>query len=143
MIRDYSPRDFEAIKRIHEASGLPYQLPQMNISTPKGVKKAPLWLVTKVLEVDGTVRAALGSWIQVELYCWIDKSDWTDAEGKHLALQLLEKETMRELYLKGIEHATLWLPPDMERFGQRLVEDFGFQRTDGWVTYSKHTGRSQ
>lgn len=132
MIRDYELKDFEDIKRIHTNSGIPYVLPNLN---------APLFIVTKVLEVEGTVRCALGAWVQTELYCWMDDSEWSDAEGKHLALQLLEKETMRDLYLKGIDHAVLWLPPNMERFGERLVDDFGFQKCqDGWVTYSKHTG---
>lgn len=140
MIRDYEPRDLEAIKRIHAESGLPYHLPQMNVDTPEGPRKAPLWLVTKVLEIDGAVRAALGSWIQVELFCWIDKSDWTDAEGKMLALHLLEKELMQELWLRGIEHAVLFVPPGMERFAKRLEEDFGFEEvSDGWRTYAKQT----
>lgn len=132
MIRNYEPRDFEEIKRIHAESGMPYVLPDTN---------SPLFIITKVLEVEGKVRCALGAWLQVELYCWMDKSEWTDAEGKHLALQVLERETMKDLYLKGIDHAVLWLPPNMERFGERLVQDFGFQKCqDGWCTFSKRTG---
>lgn len=144
MIRNYEPKDFEAIKRIHSESGLPYQLPTMNVKTPTGeIKQAPLWLVTKVLEVDGVVRAALGSWIQVELYFWIDKSDWTDPEGKLLAAKVLEKAVMEEVWLKGVEHAALWLPPNMDRFGKRLVDDFGFDKIeDGWTVYAKQTGRA-
>lgn len=111
---------------------MPYVLPDTN---------SPLFIVTKIIEVEGKVRCALGAWLQVELYCWMDKSDWTDAEGKHLALQVLERETMKDLYLKGIDHAVLWLPPNMERFGERLVQDFGFKKCkDGWCTFSKRTG---
>lgn len=143
QIRDYKPTDLDEIVRIHAESGLPYELPEMNVKTKDGVKQAPLWLVTKVLEIDGRVRAALGSWIQVELYFWLDKSGWTDAEGKMLATKLLQQEVLKEVYLKGVEHAVLWLPPNMERFGERLVDDFGFQKCqDGWATYSKHTGRA-
>ena len=141
MIRNYEPKDFEDIKRIHAESKLPYHLPQMNVSTSEGDKPAPLWLVTKVLEVNGKVRAALGSWVQVELFCWIDKSEWTDAEGKMLALQVLEFEVMKDLWLKGVEHAVLFLPPNMERFAKRLEENFGFEEvgSDGWRVYAKQT----
>lgn len=144
-IRDYTPADFEAIIRIHAENGLPYTLPQINsldLETQE-VKKAPLWIVTKVLEVDGAVRMALGSWIQVELYLWIDKGDWATPEFKHHAIDAIKNSVFKDLWLKGIEHATLWLPPQFKRFGKRLEKDFGFTCTssEGWLTYSARTGQ--
>jgi hypothetical protein len=140
MLRDYRPEDFETIKRIHADSKFPYQPPQMNVDTPEGTKLAPLWLVTKVLEVDGVVRAALGSWIQVELFLWLDKSDWTDAKGKMVATQQLETAVLHELWLKGIDHAVLFVPPGLNRWARRLEEDFGFIEVgDGWRTFAKRT----
>jgi hypothetical protein len=140
-IRNYEPSDFEEIKRIHAESGLPYNLPALNVTTDSGTKRHPLWLVTKVLEIEGKVRAAFGAWIQVELFAWLDKSDWTDPEGKLLALHALEIEVMKDVYLNGVEHAVLFLPPGLERFGERLSEDYGFTEIgNGWKTYAKAAG---
>jgi len=143
-LRDYRPSDFKDIKRIHEERDLPYPLPEINTIDPDTMeeKKAPLWIVTKVIEDDnGVVRMALGSWIQVELYLWIDKSDWATPLAKHLCVNALKRSVFEELYLKGIDHAVLWLPPQFKRFGRRLERDFGFICTssDGWMTYSART----
>lgn len=131
VIRDYRPKDFEAIKRIHEASGLDYNLPELD---------RPIFIVKKVMEVDGVVRAALATYIQAELYLWLDKSDWGDPEQKFLAIKALDREVMEETWLKGVDCAVLWLPPNMESFAKRLTKDFGFTKDrDGWVTFSKPT----
>ena len=131
VLRDYEPTDLEAVKAIHEASGIDYKLPDLS---------SPLFLVTKVLVVDGIVRAAGGLYLQLECYLWLDRSDWADPEQKLLAIRALDRATMREAWLKGIDCACLWLPPGMGRFGERLIEDLGFTKDrDGWVSYSKKT----
>jgi len=144
MIRNYKPEDFEAVKRIHEDNQLPYPLPSINVadSSTGELKKAPLWLITKVIEHEGVVRMVLGSWVQVELYLWVDKSDWATPAVKHLCVDALKKEVFHDLWLNGIEHAVLWLPPQFKRFGKRLEKDFGFTCTsnEGWLTYSARTG---
>lgn len=130
IIRNYEPEDLVEIQRIHKELNLDYALPNLS---------SPLWVVTKVLEVDGKVRAALGAWVQVELYLLLDKSNWADPKGKLEALKELDKHVVNDLYwLKGIEQACLWLPPNMGRFGKRLKKEFGFTPDrDGWVVYSK------
>jgi hypothetical protein len=132
IIRDYvHETDFEAVKKIHDSTEIDYQMPDLS---------SKLWLVTKVLEVDGIVRTALGTYIQVELYLWMDKSDWASPEEKHLAIKLIEEETLNEAWLRGVDQAVLWLPPGMERFGKRLETDFGFTPDrDGWKSYSRPT----
>jgi hypothetical protein len=132
LIRDYRPSDFEAIKKIHESTQIDYEMPELN---------SRLFLVKKVLELDGVVRAAAGMYVQLECYLWLDKTDWADPDQKMLAIKALDRESMEEAWLKGIDCAVLWLPPGMERFGTRL-EDIGFTRDrDGWHTYSKPTRR--
>ena len=128
-IRDYDPKDFDTVKSIHDATGIDYDLPNFS---------SPLFLVTKVVEVDGVVRALGGLYLQVECYLVLDPSDWASPEDKLLAIQALDGACCHEAWLRGIDCACLWLPPGMERFGRRLVEDLGFRRDrDGWLTYSK------
>ena len=130
LIRDYRASDLKQVKAIHEASGIDYKLPDLS---------SPLFLVTKVLEIDGIVRACGGGYLQIECYLWLDKSDWADPEQKLMAVQALDRSVMHEAYLRGIDCACLYLPPGMDRFGKRL-EDLGFTRDrEGWVTYSKRT----
>jgi hypothetical protein len=132
ILRDYSPSDFEAIRAIHEQTSINYQFPDIN---------QPLFLVKKVLEVDGVVRAAGGAYIEAEMYLWMDNSDWAYPEEKMEAVKLLDKTVLAETWLKGIDCGVLYLPPGMERFGKRL-EDLGWSKPrDGWTAYSKPTER--
>ena len=127
-VRDYVPEDFNRVKEIHEASQIDYQFPDLS---------SPLFLVTKVFVLDGVVRACGGLYLQAEAYLWLDKSDWAGPEEKLSAIKELDTAGMVAAWLRGIDQAVLWLPPGMERFGERL-EDMGFTRDrDGWVSYSK------
>lgn len=131
VVRPYRPSDFEVIKKLHEATEIDYVMPDLN---------SPLFLVTSVLEVDGVVRAALGAYVQVELYLWLDKTNWGDPEQKLAAIKALDADVMEKTWLNGVDCAVLWLPPGLERFGERLTKTLGFQRDrSGWVTYSKPT----
>lgn len=130
IVRDYRPSDFDAVKAIHEASQIDYQMPDLESS---------LWLVKKVIEVEGVIRAAAGMYIQTETYLWLDKTNWADAEQKYAAIKVLDKKVMSETWMKGVDCAVLWIPPGMQSFGKRL-EELGFTRDrDGWVSYSKPT----
>ncbi len=133
IVRDYQPSDFERVKEIHEASGIDYKLPDFS---------SPLFLVTKVFVYDEVVRLFGGSYLQAELYLIADYSDWAKPEEKLEAIKELDRATMEDLWLRGVEYCCLWLPPGMERFGRRLVEDLGFQLDRGWATYSKRTQSS-
>ena len=131
VIRDVRPEDLDAIRKIHESTQIDYELPDLT---------NPLWVVKKVVEVDGVVRVAAGMYLQAETYLWLDKSDWGDPEQKMIAIKVLDEEVMHSTWLKGVDCAVLWLPPGMERFGKRLTEDLGFTKDrDGWLSYSKRT----
>jgi hypothetical protein len=134
IIRDYHADDFEAIKALHDATEIDYKMPDLNSS---------LFLVTKVMEFDGVIRLAVGAYIQCELYLWIDKTDWATPEEKFSAIKQIEKNLIRELWLKGVDEAVLYLPPGMGAFGRRL-EQLGFAKgRDGWLHYNKRTGEKE
>jgi hypothetical protein len=131
-VRDYAPSDFDRVKEIHVASGIDYTFPDLS---------SPLFLVTKVIEVDGVVRACGGMYLQAECYLWLDKSDWCDARDKLNAIAELDRACMDATWLRGVNDAVLWLPPGMERFGERLEKDLGFTKDrNGWISYNKKTG---
>lgn len=130
VIRDLKIDDIPAIKKIHEESGIDYQFPNL---------ESPLFVVTKVFEADGIIRAAGGLYIQVEAYLWLDKSEWAEPGKKLDTVRRLNDACMDGAWLKGIDCCVLYLPPGFERFGERLVH-LGFQpNRDGWVTYSRRT----
>ena len=129
-VRDYTPSDFDRVREIHETSEIDYQFPDLS---------SPLFLVTKVVEVDGVIRACGGMYLQAECYLWIDHSDWMHPSGKLDAIRELDRACMDAAWMRGVNDAVLWLPPGMERFGERLI-DMGFVRDRaGWVSYSKKT----
>lgn len=129
IVRDYRAADLERVKKIHEDSGLDYRLPDLS---------SPLFLITKVVEYDGVVRACGGIYLQGETYLWIDRTDWASPEEKLDWIKTLDKVGMQEAWLRGLDCACLWLPPGMDRFGQRLIDDLGFKKDrSGWISYSK------
>lgn len=129
-IRDLRPEDIEQVKAIHNATQIDYRFPDIS---------SPLFVVTKVLETEGKIRACGGLYIQAETYLWCDPGNWATPGEKLLALQALDGVLMHDGWLKGIDCAVCWVPPGMERFGERLVKDLGFSRDrNGWVSYSKH-----
>jgi hypothetical protein len=133
LIRDYRIKDLRAVKAIHEKTQIDYKFPNI---------VSPLFLVKKVMEYNGEVVAACGLYIQVECYLWMDPGAWADPETKMAAIELLDKQAMDAAWLKGVDQACLWLPPGMERFGERLTQDLGFTKDrGGWVSYSKPTER--
>jgi len=130
VIREYRPEDFEAIKAIHERTQIDYKFPNID---------SPLFLVKKVVERDGVVVAAGGLMLQVETYLWSSPDDWATPKEKLEAIKEMNEQGMHEAWLKGIDCAVLWLPPGMERFGERL-QSLGFVKDrDGWISYSRST----
>jgi len=131
IVRDYQPSDFERVREIHAATSIDYKFPDLN---------SPLFLVTKILEVDGVVRQCGGLYLQCETYLWSDPTDWATPAEKLEGIQALSEQGFHEAWLRGISCAVLWLPPNMARFGERLVQDLGWSRDRDWVTYSRQLG---
>lgn len=134
VVRDYLPSDLETVQALHEATGIDYKLPNL---------ESPLFLVKKVVEVDGVIRGVGGLYIQVECYLWLDRTDWGSDREKMEVVEELDTACMDAAWLQGIDCAVMYVPPGLERFADYLVTHCGFERNrDGWVTYGKMTGRS-
>ncbi len=135
-IRSYCPSDLEAIKKIHEASGLDYRFPNMN-----------QFPVHKVLEVEGTLRVAYGMRHAVECYLWLDSSGWTDATGKWAAIKALDREATEAARDLGIDSIICCMPPNLKRFGCRISDEkegLGFTKVrPDWGIFTKHAGDSK
>jgi hypothetical protein len=131
VIRDYRASDYDAVKAIHEASGINYKMPNLS---------SPLFVVTKVVEIDGVVIGVCGAYLQAELYLWLSKDDWGTPQEKLEVVKDLDRATLSALWDKGIDQCVLYLPPGMDSFRKRL-EDLGYKpNRDGWVCFSKETG---
>ncbi len=129
VIRDLQPSDVAEVQRIHEDSGIDYRLPDL---------LSPLFLVKKVLDIGGTVRVCVAGYLTSEAYLFADRSDWGDPEQKWLAIQEVANVAIQEAKEKGLEEVVIWLPPGMERFGERLESDLKFQKDRSeWKSYSK------
>ena len=129
VIRDLVPADLEDVRRIHETSGLDYSFPDI---------LSPLFLVKKVLSIDGQVRVAIGGYLTSEAYLWADRSDWADPDQRWAAIQAVANAAIAEAKEKGLEEVVIWLPPGMDRFGERLEIDLGFSKyRSSWKSYSK------
>lgn len=134
-IRNYHPSDLEYIQRIHKQNGLDFVLPNVN--------RFP---VHKVLEIEGTVRATYGMRVVLESNLWLDKTEWTDAEGKWLATKCLDKEAIDSARQMGFDAVQCFLPPGYESFGRRICgkDGLGFSPDrPGWSGYGKIIGAQQ
>jgi hypothetical protein len=131
-IRSYLPSDLSKIQRIHEANGIDYTMPNLG--------RFP---VTKILEVEGEVRAAYGMQHALECHLWMDKSSWADAESKWLTIKALDKEANEAAANLGYDDVLCCVPPGYERFGRRL-KDLNFTKIrPDWAVYTKHAGDRQ
>jgi hypothetical protein len=129
IIREYTPADFEAVKRLHQEMAHDYKLPDLT---------SPLFLVRKVAELDGKVVAVGALMMQVETYMWVDH-EVGDPEDRWAAVQAMNDAGMEDAWFQGIDCAVLWCPPDLEKsFGKRL-EALGFKRDREWHSWSRPT----
>jgi hypothetical protein len=131
-IRSYCPSDLAAIKKIHDANGIDYRLP--NLTT---------FPVLKALEVEGEIRAAYGMQMTLECHLWLDKTGWADAEAKWLSIKALDKESNEAAAGLGFDSVFTCVPPGYERFGRRL-KDLGFTKLrPDWAVLTKHAGEKR
>ena len=129
VVRDFTLADLDRVKEIHAASGIDYRFPDLS---------SPLFIVVKVYEKAGVVQACGGLYLQVEAYLFLSHDDWGTPEEKLEAIRTLDAAALHAAWLKGIDCACLYLPPGMERFGERL-EELGWMKDRNWATYSKRT----
>ncbi len=126
-IRDYTPADESALRKIHAAQGFDYPFPDLSNQ---------LFLTRLVLEDDAgrPLMAALGR-VTCEVYLLAQPSAGTPQERwqRLLALHEAMRQTLRA---QGFEDATCWIPPRIERaFGRRLRR-LGWVR-DAWAAFTR------
>lgn len=133
VIRPYTPADFPAVKRLHEASGLEYDMPDLS---------SHLFLITKVVERDGKIVMAAGARIETELYLWMSHDVGTPEE-RWEDLQRLNQSVMQDAWLNGIDDCVCWVPESIEKSFQKRLRMMGFNRDrDGWHSWSRKTNES-
>ena len=129
VVRDFTLNDLERVKELHEQSAIDYRFPNL---------ASPLFVVLKVLERDGVIQACGGIYLQGEAYIFLAKDGWHDPAEKLSAVHILDGVVLHEAWMKGIDQACVFLPPGMERFGERL-EELGWSKDRPWTTFSKRT----
>lgn len=128
FVRDYQPEDFERLREIHDEMGLDYQFPDLG---------NPLFLVRKVLVVEGVIRAAAVARLEVEVMLLIDRS-WGDADEKLAAMKMIQKAGMQDAWLQGVQYAVAWVPPQVEKVFAPYLKELGWEPDrDGWHTWSR------
>lgn len=133
VVRDYKPSDFNQIKAIHDAVDLDYKMPAID---------SRLFVVKKVLEIDGVVRQAVGFRLEVETYLWSDPSDWALPEEKFLGLKALQAESMHTLMTKGVDTAVCWVPNSVDKYFSKRMTELGWTPDrEGWRSWSRKTRR--
>lgn len=131
LVRNYKPSDFHAIKAIHEATQIDYKMPVLD---------SRLFVVKKVLEVDGIVRQAVGFRVEVETYLWTDPTDWALPDEKFLGLKALQAESMHLLMTKGVDTAVCWVPENVDKYFAKRMTEMGWSKDrDGWHSWSRKT----
>lgn len=130
IIRDYSPEDFEEVKRLHAEMGLDYKMPDLG---------SPLFIVTKVALLNDKIVAIGTVRLEAELYLWIDHKVG-EPDQRWGAIQALNQTVMDAAWTKGLDNAVCWVPEEVEKSFQKRLTAMGFSRDrDGWHSYSRPT----
>ena len=152
-IREYTPADLDALRRMHASQGFDYPFPDL----------ADPIFVSKLIVEDDSGRAVMASLARLtcEMYLLIDRGDevavagapsfassakggsWVGESAAHRARQrwaqllALHVAGERDLVARGLDDAHAWLPPRIAcRFGRRLAS-LGWLRDDAWTPYCK------
>lgn len=139
LIREYTPADLDALRRIHARQGFDYAFPEL---------ADPLFVSKLVVEDGGRAAMASLARLTCEIYLLMDPGGETndDREGKsprdkpverYARLLALHRAAEQDLLARGLEDAHAWLPPPIaKKFGRRL-ESLGWVRDDSWTPYSR------
>jgi hypothetical protein len=96
----------------------------------------PLFVVKKVVEVDGKVVAACALRIEVETYLWCGGSP----EDKMDAMLAMQPEILEDAWMLGIDNLVCWIPEDVEARFEKRLKQLGWARDrDGWHSWSRAT----
>jgi hypothetical protein len=94
----------------------------------------PLFCIREVVEDDGRVAVAGFLKLTGELFLFVDHEHETP-QKRWEALQMLAAHGLNKAAQIGLEDATAWIPPDLEKsFAPRLI-DLGFTPSQ-WHSYT-------
>ena len=134
-IREYTPADLDALRRIHARQGFDYAFPDLG---------DPIFVSKLVVEDDssspanapGRVVMASLARLTCEIYLLADPDAGTPRE-RYARLLALHRAGEQHLLARGLDDAHAWLPPPIaKRFGRRL-EALGWLRDDAWTPYCR------
>lgn len=128
VVRPYRPSDFEQVKALHETMGLDYRFPDLT---------SHLFVVKKVVEIEGRIIACGVMRISAELYLWIDPQ--ADPLELWHAEWALVSEGLGDAALMGIEDCVAWIPPEVEKRFSKRLKILGFSKDRPWATWSRRT----
>jgi hypothetical protein len=126
IVREYTPGDLAALKRMHERQGFDYAFP--NIADPI--------FVSKLVVEDGPAGVVMASLARLtcEMYLLMDPEAGS-ARDRYGRIVQLHRAGQTDLAARGLDDAHAWLPPRIAvRFGRRL-EALGWIRDDKWTPY--------
>lgn len=128
-IREYTPADLDALRRMHASQGFDYPFPDL----------ADPIFVSKLIVEDDSGRAAMASLARLtcEVYLLLDRSAGVPPALRWSQFLALHAAGERDLVARGLDDAHAWLPPRIaKRFGRRLAS-LGWLRDDAWTPYCK------
>ncbi len=132
LVREYTPADLDALRRMHAQQGFDYAFP--DIADPI--------FVSKLVVEDEDGRAVMASLARLtcEMYLLADP-DAGRPRDRYARLLALHSAGERDLHARGLDDAHAWLPPPIaKRFGRRL-EALGWIRDDTWTPYCRRLPR--
>ncbi|HYB61794.1 MAG TPA: hypothetical protein VEH50_09970 [Methylomirabilota bacterium] len=126
-IREYTPADLDALKRLHAAQGFGYPFPDLD---------SPLLITKLVLEEDsGEISMAALLRLTAEAFLLHDPVAATPQE-RWQRLLTMHEAVRRDAAARGLDDAQAFLPPRVARaFGRRLAR-LGWRR-DPWPCYCR------
>jgi hypothetical protein len=126
MIHELQRTDYEAIKRIHEASGLPENcLPDL---------ENPLFILKEaVYDHRGNIAQAAFLKMTGEIYLLVDHNA-ENPEWRWDMLQKLAAFGLAKAHKHGIDDCTCWIPPEARWFERRVLA-LGFEKSP-WPSYT-------
>ncbi|HXQ25925.1 MAG TPA: hypothetical protein VN822_05925 [Candidatus Acidoferrales bacterium] len=162
LIREYTPADLDALRRMHARQGFDYAFPDL----------ADPIFVSKLVVEDDDGRAVMASLARLtcEMYLLVDREEDDRSAGFRLEvltcagaiesrrqdagatkrafahqryewLLALHRAGEQDLLARGLDDAHAWLPPTIaRRFGRRL-EALGWIRDDAWTPYCRRLVR--
>jgi hypothetical protein len=129
LVREYTPADLDALRRMHASQGFDYPFP--DIADPI--------FVSKLVVEDDDGRAVMASLARLtcEMYLLVDRSPHIGSRERYAQLLALHRAGEQDLRARGLDDTHAWLPPPIaRRFGRRL-ESLGWIRDNTWTPYCR------